>query len=358
MQKENNKLDFTNQTVFVGIDVHKKQWSVTINTGGQQIKTFSMNPSTKELSKYLMKNYPKAKYQSCYEAGYCGYWIDRQLKSMGIENIVVNPADVPTSNKEKTSKTDRIDSRKLARELSSNNLKGIYIPAEEQQAARTLSRLRIQLVKDQTRVKNRIKSLLNFLGVQLPENIEVKYWSGKFIKYIESLNFQQEEVKQTLQQHLRQLKTLREQITEVVRMLRKMINQDEDKQKIITRLMTVPSIGFITAVTLYTEIMDIRRFLGYDHLSSYVGLAPSTYSTGGKEVVLGITQRQNTYLRNILIESAWIASRKDPALTMKYGQLIKRMKKQEAIIRIAKKLLRRIMHLWKGKEDYILAVVE
>ncbi|MFZ5955881.1 MAG: IS110 family transposase [Nanoarchaeota archaeon] len=199
---------------------------------------------------------------------------------------------------------------------------------------------------------------MNFLGVQLPENIEVKYWSGKFIKYIESLNFQQEEVKQTLQQHLRQLKTLREQITEVVRMLRKMINQDEDKQKIITRLMTVPGIGFITAVTLYTEIMDIRRFLGYDHLSSYVGLAPSTYSTGGKEVVLGITQRQNTYLRNILIESAWIASRKDPALTMKYEQLIKRMKKQEAIIRIAKKLLRRIMHLWKEKEDYILAVVE
>jgi len=358
MRKKNNELDFSNQIIFIGIDVHKKQWSITINTGGQQIKTFSMNPEPEELKKYLRKNYPGGKYLSAYEAGFCGYWIDRQLQSLGIENIVVNPGDVPTSNKEKSRKTDRIDSRKLARELSGENLTGIYIPTKEQEAARTLSRLRIQLTKDQARVKNRIKSLLNFTGVQLPENIEVKHWSGKFIKYLHSLDFEREELKQTLEQQLKQLSVLREQLSDVVKLLRNMINRDEEKQKTVAQLMTVPGIGLITALTFYTEIMDKNRFRSFDHLSSYVGLAPSTYSSGQKEMVIGLSQRQNTNLRNILIESAWIASRKDPVLTMIFGRLVKRMKKQEAIIRISKKLLRRIMHVWKQREDYVLAVVQ
>lgn len=358
MRKKNNELDFSNQIIFVGIDVHKKQWSITINSGGQQIKTFSMNPEPEELNKYLRKNFPGGKYRSVYEAGFCGYWIDRQLQSLGIENIVVNPGDVPASNKEKSRKTDRIDSRKLARELSGDNLTGIYIPTKEQEAARTLSRLRIQLTKDQTRVKNRIKSLLNFIGVHLPENIEVKHWSGQFIKYLHSLDFEQGELKQTLEQQLKQLTALREQLSNVVKLLRNMINQDEEKQKTIAQLMTVPGIGFITAVSLYTEIMDINRFRSFDHLSSYVGLAPSTYSSGQKELVIGFSQRQNTNLRNMLIEASWIASRRDPVLTMTFGRLTRRMKKQEAIIRLSKKVLRRIMHVWKQREDYVLAVVQ
>lgn len=356
MEKKNNKLDFTNQSVFVGMDVHKKQWSVTINLNGQQIKTFSMNPSPEELNRYLRKNYPGGEYRSVYEAGFCGYWIDRQLESLGIENIVVNPGDVPTSNKEKSGKTDRIDSRKLARELSADNMTGIYIPTKEQEAARTLSRLRGQLTKDQTRVKNRIKSLLSFVGVQLPENSEVKHWSGKFIKYLHSLNFEQEEIKQTLEEHLKELSAFREQLSNVINLLRNMINQDEEKHRVITQLMTIPGIGFIIAVSLYTELMDINRFRSFDHLSSYVGLAPSMHSSGQKDLVIGLSQRQNSNLRNMLIEASWIAARMDPILTITFGRLTRRMKKQEAIIRIAKKLLKRIMHIWKQKEDYVFSV--
>jgi transposase len=358
MQKKIKKLDFSNQLISVGIDVHKKSWTVTIQIAGQQIKSFSMNPSPEELNKYLRKNYPGGTYQSVYEAGFCGYWIDRQLQRLDIKNIIVNPADVPTSNKEKTRKTDGIDSRKLARELSGKNLSGIYIPSEAEEAERILSRLRIQLTKDQTRLKNRIKSLLNFLGVHIPENVELKHWSGGFISYLHKLEFKHEQVKQTFEQLLKQLSDLRNQLSEVLKLLRKSVKKNQRAQKIVTHLLTVPGVGFITAVTLYTEIMNISRFSRFDELSSYVGLAPSTYSSGEKERVLGLGQRQNTHLRNVLIESAWVAVRKDPAITMVFGQLTKRMKKQEAIIRIAKKLLSRIMHVWKQEEDYILAVVE
>jgi transposase len=111
-----------------------------------------MNPDPEELLRYLQRNYPNGNYVSVYEAGFCGYWIDRQLRALGIKNIIVNPADVPTKHKEKRNKSDKIDSRKLARELSNNPIEGIYIPNEENEAIRGLSRLRIKLTKDQTRI--------------------------------------------------------------------------------------------------------------------------------------------------------------------------------------------------------------
>jgi len=70
--------------------------------------------------------------------------------------------------------------------------------------------------------------------------------------------------------------------------------------------------------------MEINRFRIFDHLSSYVGLAPSTYSSRQKEPVMGLSQRQNTSLKNILTEAAWIASGRDPVLTMTFGRLVKR----------------------------------
>ena len=181
---KNSKLDFRGQTISVGIDTHKKNMVITPRCQGMQLKTISMDPEPAQLVRYLHKNYPNARYESVYEAGFSGYWMDRKLREAGIKNIIVNPADVPIKQKEKRKKTDKIDSRKLARELSAGNLEGIYIPSEEHEAIRALSRLRKQITKDQTRQKCRIKSLLNFVGITLPENSELKHWSGKFIKIL------------------------------------------------------------------------------------------------------------------------------------------------------------------------------
>ena len=130
--RQDNHLDFTGQKFFVGIDVHKKSWTVTIRHNDMEIKTFSMNPSPDELRSYMDRpacaqhadrHYPGGSYHSVYEAGYCGFWIHRSLEQLGINNIVIHPADVPTTHKEKTTKTDKVDSRKLSRELEKANLK-------------------------------------------------------------------------------------------------------------------------------------------------------------------------------------------------------------------------------------------
>ncbi len=104
---KNNKLEFRNQRIYVGIDVHKKSWEITIILNGMKVKKYSMNPRPDELHKYLRKHYPGGEYYSVYEAGFSGFWADRVLRELGIKNIIVNPADVPTKSKVRRSKTDR-----------------------------------------------------------------------------------------------------------------------------------------------------------------------------------------------------------------------------------------------------------
>ncbi len=203
---KNTKLNFSGQVLYIGMDVHKRSWVIKIMCEGIIIKRLSMNPGVKELAGYLHRNYQGAKYKSVYEAGYCGYWIDRQLRRAGIENIVVSPADVPTRDKERRRRTDPVDASKLARELSKNSLEAIYIPTENQEALRSLSRLRTQLTKDQTRIKNRIKALLSFLGTPFPENYETKHWSKRFIAYLEEITIPEESAKITLSKLLDNLK--------------------------------------------------------------------------------------------------------------------------------------------------------
>lgn len=110
---QSNTLDFTGQNIYIGIDVHLKSWSVAILSEYTNLKKFSQNPDPEALHKYLASNYPGANYYSVYEAGFCGFWIHEKLTDLGINNIVVNPADVPTMSKEKLRKTDAVDCNKL-----------------------------------------------------------------------------------------------------------------------------------------------------------------------------------------------------------------------------------------------------
>jgi len=354
---KNSQLDFTGQTLYIGIDVHKKSWQVTILLNGMKVKVFSMNPNPKELNNYLTNHYPNANYHSVYEAGFSGFWANRQIQALGIKNIVVNPADVPTKSKERRKKTDKIDSSKLARELSVGNLDGVYIPSTKAEALRTLIRLRRQIVNDQTRQKNRIKSLLLFLGYSVPEDVETKHWSQRYIKALRNLDIEHEESKATLNELLNNLNFIRSQLVQILEQIKGFIAKDQQADKTVRLLKTIPGIGPILAVILYSEIIDIYRFKKLDELANYVGLSPAIYSSADKEINLGLTKQKNKYIRNYLIESAWIAIRKDPALQMAYGQLCKKIPSNKAIIRISKKLLNRIRTVWINQQEYVIATV-
>ena len=354
--KNLNNISFSGKRFYIGIDVHKKSWTVTIRCEKTVAKTFSMNPSAEELKKHLTQHYPDGSYYSVYEAGYCGYYIHRQLCRMGIKNIIINPADVPTTDKERRHKTDSWDSRKLSRELSNNSLKAIYIPDEYNEALRSLCRLRERTVNHQTRLKNRIKAFLTVQGVSLPVNSECQHWSRRFMKILKELQFYYTPDRETFEILLAELESVRERLLLITRQLR-CHSQQNGHASAINNLLSVTGIGFITAITFYTEIMDIHRFRNADRLNAFIGFAPSVHSSGEHERVKGITQRKNRFLRYLLIEAAWIAIRKDPALLLCYIDFVKRMPKQQAIIRIAKKLVNRMRYVWLNEQPYVTCVV-
>ena len=350
-------ITFSNLHFYIGIDTHLKNWRVTIRNCGLELKTFSMNPSADELYRYLTTHYPDGTFFIVYEAGFCGFWPQRRFSELGISCIVVNPADVPSSNKEKVIKSDPVDSRKLARELENGSLKAIYVPGVYQEQLRSLMRLRFRLVQQQTRIKNRIKMLLYNYGIIIPkEHLSNSRWSGYFIHWLQSVKLSSSAGQFTLDNLLLQLHQTREHLKVVLRQLRAEAKSD-NIAPVINSLISVPGIAFITAMSLYTEIIDIRRFKEFDELCSYVGLVPSVYSSGETEYSRGISFRHNKFLRPILVEAAWTAVRKDPALTLRFNELIKQMPKQKAIIRIAKKLLRRIRHVWINQDSYVKALV-
>ena len=185
-----NKLDFTGQQVYVGMDVHKKSWSIGILTNEVEHKTFTQPPEVGTLVHYLRRNFPGASYKSVYEAGYCGFWIHDRLQEHGVECLVVNPADVPTKDKERRSKTDRVDCRKLARNLRNGEIKGIYVPCRPKGEDRSLIRTRHSMVRKQTRCKNQIKAILQFYGIRIPEELAESHWSKRFITWIEAIQME------------------------------------------------------------------------------------------------------------------------------------------------------------------------
>lgn len=150
--------DFSGKNLFIGIDVHKKSWTVTILTEHVEHKTFTQPPDSKALTAYVRKHFPGAAVVCVYEAGFSGFWLCRQLKAAGFECLVVHPADVPTTDKEHRTKSDRIDSRKLAQSLRARQLRGVWVPSPVQQQKRSLSRCRHVLMRDLRRYKNRISA--------------------------------------------------------------------------------------------------------------------------------------------------------------------------------------------------------
>jgi transposase len=359
MTTKTNKLDFSGQNIYIGLDTHKNSWKVTILTDTISHKTFSQNPDPEVLCNYLVRNFPGATYYSAYEASYCGFWIHNRLTELGIKSIIVNAGDIPTTNKEKVQKEDKRDSRKIAKCLRNGELLPIYIPSQRNLEDRNLMRIRLMIAKDTRRIKNRIRSLLFFYGISVPERFKdlTNPWTNKYIQWIESIDIIENNAKESLNILLTECKMLRSFDLETLQKIRGLSQTDKYREQ-VRLLLTIPGIGLKTAMLILTELFCIDRFKTLDQLCSYVGIIPSTRSTGDNEIVGDITPRGHNILRSAIIESAWIAVRADPALNLAYNTLCKKMKANKAITRIGKKLLNRIRYVLLNQHEYVGALVK
>ena len=358
MKNKVRQLDYHGHNIYVGLDTHLRSWKVTIRVDQQYYKTFSQDPSPEILYNYLVRSFPNGTYFSAYEASFNGFTAHRELNNLGIKNIVVNPADIPTTDKERKQKDDARDSRKIAEQLAGSNLREIYVPSIEIESDRALLRYRRTQVKEISRNKNRIKSFLYFHGIPMPEQFaEKSYWSKRFTKWLLEVELPSPSMRTTLTEIIETVEFIRKSQYRLLMNIR-LLSQTERYKTNVSFLISVPGIGLKTVMSFLTEVDDMTRFNNLDQLCSFIGLVPMTNSSGERESIGNITKRQNKVLRSAIIESSWIAIRNDPALMLAYQNLTKRMKPTKAIIRIAKKLINRMRYVLKNQTFYETAVVQ
>jgi transposase len=357
LNKGRTMVDFSGKTIFVGIDVHKKDWQVGAFYSGIVLGNFRITGSIDELIKFLQSRYAGAILKCVYECCAWGFNLQRQLVANGIDCIVVHAADVPGSDKEKKNKTDKVDAVRLARHHAAGLLQAIHVPDEQIQKERNLIRWRKRVLGDLNRSKNRLKSLLKFEGINIPKQYDSTAWSNNFIKWVEQTAATDPLLNNVIELMLEEIKMQRQLLSKAEKKLRALMKTEKYKNR-IKILTTIPGIGPIVSALFLLEIGDVRRFRTFDALNSFIGFYPGSSSSGEREYDTGLSKRKHNQLRSMLIESAWIAIKKDPALLDCYQQLIKRMKGNYAIIRIARKLLRRMRTVLLNEQDYQIAIVK
>jgi transposase len=350
------QLDFAGQTIFCGIDVHKKSWRVNIRNEQFELEDYTQDPCEELLMKRLHKNYPGASFQVAYEAGFSGFGLMRSLTSSGIHCMVVNPADIPSTDRDKKRKTDQIDARKISRHLSKSTLRPIHVPDLEMEHTRTLVRQRSKLVRDQTRCKNRVWHLMMFSGLKLNMDKPKDYWSRRFVESIRQLPCPTPYLRQALDTALEEYLLIRKLVRSTTIKIRALSEQKTlvNTQKLIQG---IPGIGLLNPMIIITELQDMKRFKTLDKLCSYAGIVPDTGSSGENNIIKGITHRSNLHLRTAIVESSWVIIRKDPAMLYLYKKYCTVMVPNKAIIKIARHLLSRIRYVWTNQVEYEVGLV-
>lgn len=335
--------------IFIGLDIHKKSWTVSIQTDLFFHKTYSMPSNAEDLYQYVERTFPNHAVDLVYEAGCCGFSAARFFLNLGWHVLVVNPADVKTGDKERYQKTDALDSKNLSNQLKSGVLKGIYIPTEEHEQFMTLARHRTQVTKKLRQTKSHIKSMLLFHGIKVPEEFDNPNWSKAFISWLEEIKFSTPCGDLALQGKIRMFKFIKSEYLEIANQMRAYCRKTNKKDYNLLR--SIPGIGGYLASVILAECGDLRRFNNEGQFSSYIGLVPGIYNSGGNEKCLGITPRSRSQLRSYLVEAAWVAIRKDTEMQNYYrkhqGKNVK-----SVIIKVAHKMARRILSVIKTETLY------
>jgi transposase len=360
MQTKVNEKLFDGQSIYVGIDCHKKNWTVTILGEQYEHKTMIQNPDPDILASYLKRNFPGAAYNAVYEAGFNGFYSCRRLRELGINCNVIHAADVPTRQKEKIQKMDPVDSRKLARSLRSKEFEAVHVPEPSLEADRALVRQRFRIMKDVTRTKARVRSLLFQFNINVPDRFtlgQARSWSKVYINWLKELQIEHASLKQTLDNYIRIGELQRRELLSVNRQVR-ILSQNDSYRNNYNLLISIPGIGFLTSMTFLVQIGDITRFERLDDLCDYIGLVPMIHGSGDKMYTGKLINRGRKELKIMIIEAAWEAVRLDPAIMARFNELTKRMNKNKAIIRIARKLVSRMRFVLMAQEPYKLGITE
>jgi transposase len=322
---------------WIGIDDHADKWTIAHYRGDEERpgKEFELVPDEKGYRRLL--SYLKGlegEVRMVYEAGPCGYELHRRMTKAGFKCQVAAPALTPRKPGERV-KTNRRDAAKLGRYLRGNDLTFIVVPDEERESLRDLIRSRQTGQKDVGRLRRQIIHLLLRYGHRYRDG---QAWTLRFWSWLKKIEldgthsrFVLAEMIGELEHRISQLERYDDQI--------ELAAQKPEYQPYLDGLRTLRGINTLSAMTMLSELGDLRRFAKAPGLMAAVGVVPSEYSTGDKTNRFSITKTGNAHVRRVVVEASW-QYRRRPTL----GRTIKARRKDQpkAIVEIAEKCEKRL----------------
>jgi len=290
-------------TSWAGLDVHQEQIVVAVLRGSdREAREFQVRHDKRGVGKLArrLRELGGSSLRCAYEAGPCGYELQRRLRAEGIECAVIAPSLTPVKPGERI-KTDRRDARKLAEHLRSGLLTEVAAPSEAQEAARSLSRCREDAREDLMRARHRLSKTLLRHGLVYREG---KNWTQKHRRWLLGLVWEHEAERVVFGHYLQAVEHLEERIKGLDEALEELAEQDPYREP-VGWLRCFRGIDTVNAMTLVTELFDVARFRSPRQLMSYLGLVPSEHSSGGTRRQGSITKSGNRHVRRALINAAW-----------------------------------------------------
>jgi transposase len=344
MEKFSKTDCYQGKKVFIGVDVHKRTYSVVSTVDGIVVKRWQTVALPDTLANQLNSLYPHSDIYTAYEAGFSDFVLHRALEQAGIHNLVVNPGSIEVSVHNRV-KTDKRDAQKIASLLEAGRLRGVRIPTEENEHQRLLTRTRAQLVGERTALKNMIRMRCHQFGLISPDNRRIM--SHQFVKELLE-QAPSAEFTLSIKAYWRIWQSLDTEIKVLEDELHQQAQQDDCEQT----YRSAPGIGPLSARILANELGDMSQFDNERQLFSYTGLTPSEHSSGEAVRRGHITRQGNTRVHCVLCEAAWTAIRKDQSLRDFFNSLYPRTGKKKAIVAVARKLVGRIRAAFRQKTLY------
>jgi len=343
-----------NNSIFVGLEDSKKTWKVCVRSERMIVHETSMPTEYENLRNYLKNRYPGCKVRVMYEAGFQGFWLHDRLEADDIDCIVTPPNKV-TQEKSNKVKTDKIDARRLAKNLENMDYVSCHVPDKERREDRQISRTLDQVQKMITATKGRIRMFIYQHG--LHENLPLGEWKPSDYTKLKELKLSYA-LQVSLDVHLKLLDELVNHRDHLLKEL-KALSKKERYQELVHYKKSCPGVGWLSAIRFTLEWGDLSRFRTGKHIASYAGLTSREYSTGDTVKRGRITGQSYERVRAWLIQCAWRAISSDPVLLHKYQSVWRNSgSKKKAIVAVARKLVVRMRALEWTQQPYCSGVIE
>lgn len=330
---------------FIGVDLHKKSITVCIwnPEGRSKFRKFDCDDVLK-ISSFFCENKP---FQVSVEATASYHWFVELLEPMADKIVLAHPKKMRIIA-ESRNKSDRVDARVLAEFLANDWTPLAYRPTSRQREHRTLVRHRQFLIRERTRVRNKIRRMASDYNADR-RNLFTKdglEHLSKFVPFNASERF-------AVDQLLEQLETFNEQILAVGRQIKAFAAKALEREASHRALLrTIPGVGEITSEVVLAELGDVERFHSSKQVVAYAGIAPGRRQSSDKSRDLPITKQGSGLLRWVLVEAAWQLARRSVYWMRVCAALTRRRGKRRAIVAIARRLLGVMVAILRTGQNY------